>query len=306
MSKATVADRDVAVGVVGLGQMGNPMARRIHHAGSLTMAHDLKPEVAESFTRGTGIRVAQSLAEVGRGCDVVILMLPNGDVVHQAVLGGGGDEDCLAANAADGLIIIDMSSSAPMGTRALGQTLANRGIQLLDAPVSGGVKKAESGELTIMVGGDPGLVERLRWLFESMGRRIFATGPLGSGHALKALNNYVSAAGLAAAAEALHIAEAFGIDGEVMVDVLNASTGRNNSTENKFKQYILSRTYASGFALDLMAKDLATATELAEQSGVFAPLIKHCSGLWQEASKNLGKGADHTEYVRYQLSEEKH
>ena len=186
-----------------------------------------------------------------------------------------------------------MSSSAPMGTRALGEELAQRGVAMVDAPVSGGVAKARDATLAIMAGGLPEHVERARPVLEKLGAKIIPTGPLGSGHAMKALNNYVSAAGLAAAAEALLVARAFGLDPAVMTDVLNASTGRNNSTENKLKQYVLSGTFSAGFAMDLMAKDLATALDLAHSLGVPAPLAEECIALWSKASKSL-PGADHT------------
>lgn len=274
------------------------MARRIHEAGALHQVFDARADATQRFVRDTGVRAAPSLADMGAECDAVILMLPNGHVVHEVVVGADASEDHLVEKAAEGLVVIDMSSSAPMGTRALGEELAAKRIALLDAPVSGGVKKARSGDLSIIVGGGHSVLNQWRWLFETMGKALFATGPLGSGHAVKALNNYVSAAGLAAAAEALRVAEMFGVDGSVLIDVLNASTGRNNSTENKFKQFILSGSYDSGFALDLMAKDLGTAVELARQSGLETPLMERCSDLWSQVSAELGTGADHTEYMR--------
>ena len=199
-----------------------------------------------------------------------------------------------------------MSSSAPVGTRALGTDLAARGIALVDAPVSGGVKRAIDGTLAIMVGGEAADIERARPLLAAMGRDIFPTGALGSGHAMKALNNYVSAAGLAAAAEAVLVGERFGLDPGVMVDILNASTGRNNATENKLKQFILSRRYGAGFSLGLMAKDLRTALETAEATATPAPLAAACIAMWNAAEARLGGAADHTEIARYLelLSEE--
>jgi 3-hydroxyisobutyrate dehydrogenase len=170
---------------------------------------------------------------------------------------------------------------------------------MLDAPVSGGVPRARDGTLAIMVGGDPEAIERARPVLAAMGSKIFATGPLGSGHAMKALNNYVSAAGLAAAAEALLVGRRFGLDPAIMTDVLNASSGRNNSTENKLKQHILSRTFASGFSLDLMAKDLDTAVELAGDLGVPTPFAERCVALWKDAAAQFGRGADHTEIYRF-------
>lgn len=288
------------IGFVGLGRMGQPMAAHVAEAGVLHQVLDARTETADRFAAEHGVPVAASLKAMGEACNAIILMLPDGGIVRDVVLGASPGGDALLAGDAGSLSIIDMSSSAPLGTRALGEALAQRGVGLLDAPVSGGVKKARSGELAIMVGGDGAELERWRWLLELMGTRILATGPLGSGHAVKALNNYVSAAGLAAAAEALHVAETFGVQGDVLIDVLNASTGRNNSTENKFKQFILSATYNSGFALDLMSKDLDTAAELARQSDVDVPMMRCCSSLWKEACGVLPQSADHTEYARYQ------
>ena len=132
-----------------------------------------------------------------------------------------------------------------------------------------------------------------------MGTAIYETGPLGSGHAMKALNNLVSAAGLAAACEALLVGRRFGLDPSLMVDVLNASTGRNNATEVKAKQFILSGSFASGFSLGLMAKDLKTAAELAEHLGMEAPISRAARDLWETAQDALGSDADHTEIHRY-------
>jgi 3-hydroxyisobutyrate dehydrogenase len=170
---------------------------------------------------------------------------------------------------------------------------------MLDAPVSGGVPKAVDGTLAIIVGGDAAVAERCRPLFEAMGAQIFMAGALGSGHALKALNNLVSAAGLIAAAEALLIGHRFGLDPTVMIDVLNASTGRNNSTENKFKRFILSRRFDSGFSLDLMVKDLTTAVKLARETGAPAVFSGVCRELWAAAQAVLEAESDHTDVVRW-------
>jgi 3-hydroxyisobutyrate dehydrogenase len=161
------------------------------------------------------------------------------------------------------------------------------------------VRKAEDATLAVMVGGEARTVERCRPVLESMGKQIFLTGPLGSGHAMKALNNYVSAAGLAAAVEAVLAAARFGLDPGNVVDVLNASTGMNNSTLNKFHRFILSRAFDSGFSLDLMVKDLKTALEVARSSGTPAPLAQACVDAWSEAQAALGPGLDHTAVVRY-------
>jgi 3-hydroxyisobutyrate dehydrogenase len=161
------------------------------------------------------------------------------------------------------------------------------------------VKRAIDGSLAIMVGGDPEIIARVRPLLETMGKSIFTTGAVGSGHAMKALNNYVSAAGLTAACEALQIGERFGLDPGLMTDILNASTGRNNSTEVKLKPFVIPKNYASGFSLGLMAKDLRTADDLARHLRIPAPLSAEVSALWDEALAALGPQADHTAIDRF-------
>jgi 3-hydroxyisobutyrate dehydrogenase len=225
-------------------------------------------------------------------------MLPDGHIVRRVALGKEEGDDCLAKGFKQGALIIDMSSSAPVGTRELGADLEKRGIKLLDAPVSGGVKGAVAGTMSIMVGGDKALAEAHDDLLAAMGKRFYV-GALGSGHAAKVLNNYVSAAGLAAAAEAVRVATSFGIDPHTLISVINASTGRNNSTENKFEQFILNEKFNSGFALGLMAKDLTLAMEVADKCGVPAVLGKATLDMWKQAEKQLGGGADHTAIARY-------
>ncbi len=293
-------DRLSKVGFVGLGNMGQPMAALLLKASFDLTVLDADAGVQQAFVDQYGGIPASSLNELGSGADAVITMLPDGHAVRRVVLGKEGEgDDRLLGSMGEGTILIDMGSSSPTGTQALGQMLARNGISMLDAPVSGGVPRAKKGTLAIMVGGEPGVVERCRPLFEEMGERVFETGILGSAHAMKALNNLVSAAGLIAAAEALLIGHRFGLDPTVMVDVLNASTGRNNSTENKFKQFILSRAFNSGFSLDLMVKDLTTAVDLARETSTPAVFSATCRELWAAALSKLENDADHTAVVRW-------
>ena len=287
------------IGVIGLGQMGLPMARNLARAGYRIVAHDANREALQRACAAAGAEAATSLKAIGERCDAVITMLPDGNAVRAVMLGSPQSPDCVLAGLARGRVFIDMSSSSPVGTRELGAKLAERGAAMIDAPVSGGVKKAVDGTLSIMVGGESEHIARCRALLEAMGKQIFLTGPLGSGHAMKALNNYVSAAGLAAAAEAVLAGQRFGIDAKAMVDILNASSGMNNSTQNKFHQYILSRAFNSGFSLDLMVKDLRTALEVARATGSPAPFGEACLEAWTEAQAALGPGVDHTAVVRY-------
>jgi 3-hydroxyisobutyrate dehydrogenase len=293
-------DRPAKMGFIGLGNMGQPMAARLLEAGFALTVLDADEKAQQAFVSQYGGTPASSLSELGANCDVVITMLPDGHAVRRVVLGEEEDgHDRLFGSMQQGSILIDMSSSSPMGTQALGKILAQQGIFMLDAPVSGGVSRAENGTLAIMVGGDTAVLKRCRPLFEAMGKRLFETGALGSGHAMKALNNLVSAAGLIAATEALLIGHRFGLEPTVMIDILNASTGRNNSTENKFKQFILSRTFNSGFSLDLMVKDLTTAVDLARETRTPAVFSAACRELWAAALSKLENEADHTAVVRW-------
>ena len=292
------ASKEVRVGFIGIGNMGKPMARNLSKAGWKVTVYDTDAEKTQRFAAEHGAAAASSLTEVARGSDVVITMLPDGHVVRRVALGKDAADDSLVKGFAKGAVIIDMSSSAPVGTRELGEDLKKHGISLIDAPVSGGVKGAVAATLAIMVGGDKALAERYDSVLAAMGRR-FHVGSLGSGHAAKVLNNYVSAAGLAAAAEAVLVAQRFGIEPQTLINVINASTGRNNSTENKFAQFILNGKFNSGFALGLMAKDLSLAMEVADACGVPAELGHATLELWKKAEQAVGGAADHTEIARF-------
>jgi 3-hydroxyisobutyrate dehydrogenase len=285
-----------AVGFVGIGKMGLPMASRIAAAGRPVHAFDTSAAALQALAGRSGsVTAAKSLAELGRACNTVILMVPDSSVVEKVLFGAA---DALAASLAKGAVVIDMSSSNPSATREIGPRLAALGVDFIDAPVSGGVKRAIDGSLAIMAGGDAAVIARVRPLLATMGKSIIETGMLGSGHAMKALNNYVSAAGLLAACEALKVGVDFGIAPDKIVAVLNASTGRNNSTENKLMQFIVSDQFNSGFSLGLMKKDINIATDLAARLGTKTLLGATLLGAWADAEKKLGGGADHTEIHR--------
>ena len=170
---------------------------------------------------------------------------------------------------------------------------------MLDAPVSGGVSRARTGELAIMAGGDPVALDRAEPVLRAMGTTIHRCGGVGAGQAMKALNNLVSAGGFLIGIEALLIGQRSGLDPALMVDVLNASTGMNNSTQKKFKQFVLSRAFDAGFGLDLMAKDLSIALEVGRESGTATPFAALCRELWSAAAATLGPGQDHTAVARF-------
>jgi 3-hydroxyisobutyrate dehydrogenase len=282
------------IGFVGLGNMGAPMARRLAGAGYRVVVADASPAAVERFAATAACEKAESLKSLGANCRVVVTMLPDGKVVREVLLGANGLAPSLAADS----VIIDMSSASPVGTRELSADLAKRGIALVDAPVSGGVKKAVDGTLAIMAGGEAGPLGCVRPVLEVMGR-VFPTGACGSGHAMKSLNNFLSAANLAVAAEAVIAGQRFGLDPANMIAILNASTGRNTGTDSKFPNNVLPRTFDSGFALGLMAKDLRLALEVARSSDAPAGLLEACAHIWEEAERQLGGKADNTEVVKY-------
>ena len=289
MSNAIVPPAPVAV--VGLGNMGVPMGACLIKAGYAVTGFDLLETARQKFA-ATGGRVANDMASAVAAAEVVMMLLPNGKIVHDAV-------SAMRAHLRTGAILMDMSSSDPIGTRSLGEELIAAGKAFIDAPVSGGVRRAVTGTLAIMVGGEGAIIDRVQPLLAAMGKSIFRTGLLGSGHAMKALNNYVSAAGLVATVEALQVGRKFGLDPALMADILNASSGRNNTTELKLKQFIISETFDDGFPLRLMAKDVRTANDMAHALGIATPLADVCAGLWEAAARALNERANHTEMIRY-------
>ncbi len=292
--------RPQRIGFIGLGMMGTPMVKCLAKAGFELFLADADASRADALANEVG--AAQLDAENAASLDALITMLPNSAIVESVLL--DGDATAWARLLPKGAVVIDMSSSEPERSRKLGATLGKMGLDYLDAPVSGGVKKAKEGTLAILAGGDAAVLERCRPVLEAMGKSVLHIGAAGSGHAAKALNNYVSAAGLMATVEALHIAERFGIDPAAMTDVLNASTGRSNTSENKVKQFMLSGSYASGFALQLMNKDLKIARALSEAVGYPMKLGMTCTSVWDEVSQRSTPATDHTEMYRLLASDE--
>jgi 3-hydroxyisobutyrate dehydrogenase len=285
------------VGFIGLGAMGAPMAGHLAAKGYKLHVLDASSAAVAQFQESGQADVPADLEALGASAPVVITMLPNGDIVREVILGNSETEG-VAAGLKPGSVVIDMSSSSPVSTRALAAELAQRGHELIDAPVSGGTKGAVAATLAIMAGGKPETIERCRPLLESMGKLI-VVGEVGSAHAMKALNNYLSAMNLAAAAEALIAGERFGLDPNVMVEIWNASTGRNTATEHKLSAFILSRTFQSGFGLSLMAKDLRLALDVARSTGAPTTLLGPLSALYDAAEERFWPRGDNTDVYRH-------
>lgn len=283
-----------SVGFVGIGHMGWPMAANLVRKGQCAVTvHDLDTDRAERFAREHECRAAGTLAGLA-GCDTIVTMLPTGQIVHQVLLQEGG----LAGSLERGALVIDMSSSDPVGTRELGPVLAARGLGFMDAPVSGAVPRARAGTLAIMIGcDDRQAVERAKPVLLAMGERLFEVGSLGAGHALKALNNLVAAAGFAAVSEALLIGKRFGLDPATLIEVLNASTGRNFATEVVMQEHVIEGRHATGFSLGLLAKDVKIAADLGAAVGLDAPLTRLVSDRLALARDRLGAARDNSEAI---------
>jgi 3-hydroxyisobutyrate dehydrogenase len=286
------------IGFLGLGQMGRPMVRNLLRAGFEVTGFDPAPQAADSLQGESGFQVATSAVQAAQSVDVLILMLPSSQVIDDLLWNQG-----LASAMKAGQLILDMSSSDPVCSRDNAGKLAALGIQFVDAPVSGGVKRAVDGSLAIMMGGEAVDIETVRPVLQAMGKTLVHVGSAGAGHAVKALNNYVSASGLLAVCEALVAAQKFGIDPHLVNQVFNASTGKNNTTEHKVENFMLSGAFNSGFALGLMRKDLQTAQSFIERMDAPDTFAQVCLNTWMAAENHLAKGADHTamyQYVREQ------
>jgi 3-hydroxyisobutyrate dehydrogenase len=280
------------VGFVGIGNMGRRMAANLAKAGFPLVIRDSDAGAQQRFIDAHGGEPATSPTSFA-GADVVVTMLPDGKSVREAILGWEGG---IAAALKPGAVVLDMSSSDPVGTKALAADLEPAGIRVIDAPVSGGITRAESGTLSLMVGGqDEEAFEQVLPVLQTLGERIFRTGPLGSGHAMKALNNFLGASAYTTAAEALAIGREFGLDPRVMLDVVNSSTGRSFNTEVVLKQEVVTGRYGTGFALGLLAKDVGIAADLADAVGVDAPTLRLVRNRWAEAASGLGFATDHSE-----------
>ena len=288
-----MADKQT-VGFIGAGNMGWPMAACLVKAGFPVLINDSRREVANNFVQQIGGSAPDSLRQLAAGSDVVVTMLPTSVIVERVLSGG---DDNIFAGMKPGTIIIEMSSGVPSVTQELAGKVAALGGHMIDAPVSGGVPRARTGQLAIMVGGEEAVIDRASDVLAAMGTTL-KTGAVGSGQAMKALNNLVSTGGFLIGIEALLIGQRFGLNASVMTDVLNAATGMNNSTQKKFKQFVLSRTFDAGFTMGLLAKDLSIALQVGRETGTAAPLSALVREMIVAAETRFGANADHTEMAK--------
>jgi 3-hydroxyisobutyrate dehydrogenase len=283
----------VKVTFIGVGNMGKPMAGNVVKGGHDVFLFDADPSRAAAVAAEIGAAPLRHLREAAVA-EIIVTMLPDGHVVRAVMLGDGG----IASVARPGTIVIDMSSSQPMVTRDTGAALKLRDIVLIDAPVSGGVARALTGTLTIMIGSDnTAAVAKAKPVLSCLGTTFFEVGGLGSGHAAKALNNVVAAANYAVLAEAMLTAERYGIEPDMFVDIVNASTGQSFLSSVVMKNFVLTKRFNTGFAVGLLAKDAAIAAELCKELGFDAPHIELASQRWAQARDALGAGEDNSKAI---------
>jgi 3-hydroxyisobutyrate dehydrogenase len=283
------------IAFLGLGDIGAPMAH--HIAGS---AHELvvwnrtAAKAARFEREHKSARAASSPAEAVRDCDIVITCLPSSveveEVLHQP--------DGMLGALRDGCVLIDCTSGDPETSRDIAAELAPRGIEFVDAPVSGGTIAAIEARLTVMCGGSESAFARVKPVIEIFGKKIVYCGPVGAGHTVKAVNQALLAVHILATAEALVAAAKAGVNPAVALDVINASSGRSNSSENLIPARALTREFPRTFRLALLDKDVDIAARLAQSVGVPAPMMDLAARLTREAHEMLGEEADHVEAVR--------
>jgi len=284
-----------SIGFVGLGVMGLPMARHLASAGYPLAAYDIDSAAQERLRRTSpGVNLVSSPREVAESSEIIVTMLPHGRAVESVVLGKKG----LIEGFRGGSLLLDTSSSEPWYTRKTAQRLKDVGVDMVDAPVSGAEIGALNAELIFMVGGEPQAVERAMPLMEVLGERVFHLGPIGSGHAMKSINNLITAGTFLATAEGLAIGAKYGLEPAAMTGVLNASTGMSWISRTHIVRRILSRKFDDPFRFDLMMKDIDIALQLASDLGLSMPLSKANQEQWHQSQGEIPAGSSVSELVR--------
>jgi 3-hydroxyisobutyrate dehydrogenase len=282
------------VAFIGLGDIGSLMAVHLARDPFELAVWNRTAAKADAFAREHKVRVAATPADAVSDAEVVITCLPSSAEV-EAVLHG---ENGMIGAFRKGAVLIDCTSGDPPTSRSVAAELGGRGVQFIDAPVSGGTTAARAGTLTVMWGGDISVFERVRSVIEAFGKKIVHAGPVGSGDALKAVNNALLAVHILSAAEGLAILVKAGVDPKVALDVINASSGRSNSSENLIPQRVLTRAFPRTFRLALLEKDIGIASVMAEDLEAKAPIIELAAKRFHEAREKLGEDVDHVEAVK--------
>ena len=275
----------VRIGFIGIGAMGKPMALNLLKAGHDLYVFDVvAAAVADMVAQGA--KECRSPKELAQEAEVIITMLPNSKIVEATLTGENG----LLAGGSAGQVIIDMSSVAAGSTRQMAKLASAKGIGYVDAPVSGGVVGATAGTLTIMVGGELENVKRIEPVLQCMGRKIHHVGGVGAGDAMKAVNNLLLGANMAAVAEALVLGVKSGLDPQMMLEIIKGSSGNSYALEAKTANFILKNQFAAGFAIDLQYKDLELATETAKSLSIPLPMATLAQQIFEMArAKGYGR-----------------
>ena len=282
------------VAFLGLGAIGYPMARRIAEAGFELAVWNRTTGKAKDLARATGARVAATPADAANGASVAITCLPTSIEVETVVFGPDG----LAGTLQRESILVDCTSGDPHASRSIAKRLAARGVDFVDGPVSGGVVGAEAGKLTVMCGAEAAVLDRARPVLQAFGAKIILCGPVGAGHAIKALSNALLAIHLWSTGEVLVAAAKAGVAPSIALDVINGSAGRSNSSENLIPQRVLTREFPSTFRLALLDKDVRIAESIAREAGTPASFIDLARRIFERAHAELGDEADHTAALR--------
>jgi 3-hydroxyisobutyrate dehydrogenase len=284
----------IRVSFLGLGDIGAPIASHLTREPFDLVVWNRTASRAERFGTEHKVRVAATPADAVRDADVVITCLPSSAEVEAVLHGDHGMLDAFRK----GAVLVDCTSGDPPTSRSIAAELGGRGVEFIDAPVSGGTSGAKAGTLTVMWGGEESIFERVRPVIEAFGKKIVHAGPVGAGDALKAVNNALLAVHILSAAEGLAVLAKAGVDPRVALDVINASSGRSNTSENLFPQRVLTREFPRTFRLALLEKDIGIAAVLAEDLEVRTPIIALTAERFHEAREKLGEQADHVEAVR--------
>ena len=282
------------VAFLGLGAIGAPMARHLATDRFDLAVWNRTPEKALAFASTGRSRVATTPADAARDADVVITCLPSSREVAALIDGPDG----LLAGLGQGALVVDCTSGDPGTSRRIAERLAAHGVEFVDAPVSGGTTGAEKGTLTVMCGGSDAAVGRARPVLEAFAERIVHCGGVGAGDAVKAVNNALLAVHIWSAAEGLAALAKAGVDADLALEVINASSGRSNASMNLFPERVLTRAFPRTFRLGLLDKDVAIAADLARAARVPSPLLQLTAELFRAAHNALGDGADHVEAVK--------
>ena len=274
------------LGVIGLGNMGQPIAANLLHAGYPTTVFDLRPKASETL-RAAGARVAASPAALAEQSEIILLVVPDSRAVRRALFG----KDGAGRGAATGSVVVDMTTGDPQYSKPFADRLAKSGIAYLDAPMTGGATGARSGRLLLMVGGEREVYARCLPVFRRIGKRAIHVGPVGSGHVMKLIHNHVSHAVFAATCEGVALGETLGLSLRDMVEVFNEGNARSYATEVRFPKFILSGTYDCGASFDIVCKDMALVRRLGRRATVRLP-INACTYRYWKMAVDAGMGQE--------------